>query len=390
MKGKKSCGIDWICGYSLKLASKYLIQEIGMLINISIKTGQFYSKWKYSKILPGYKNKGSAFDSAFFRPISNLSELSKLTEKVVYQQVYQYLHRHGLLHPDHHGFLQNHSTATALQQLVDTWLRAADAGKLSATILLDLRAGFDVINHEILIDKLKEYNFGETTLSWFRSYLMGRHQCVQIESSFSPFLSVPWGIPQGSILGPLLFLIYVNELPEVVKEADIAGESTDGDDDDTKEDETSIVVFADDNSTTTSHKEPEVLQQKIQAKGAKVIEWFKTNEITCSGGKTKLLFTGTKNNRQNRIENRNITPKINLGDEIIKESSSEKVLGVTVNNIITWSNHLYGDHENEGLIPGLSKRLGMLIKLRKFMTNQKFSKIVEGIFTSKLIYGMNL
>ena len=308
----------------------------------------------------------------------------------MYQQVYQYLHRHGLLHPDHHGFLQNHSTATALQQLVDTWLRAADAGKLSATILLDLRAGFDVINHEILIDKLKEYNFGETTLSWFRSYLMGRHQCVQIESSFSPFLSVPWGIPQGSILGPLLFLIYVNELPEVVKEADIAGESTDGDDDDTKEDETSIVVFADDNSTTTSHKEPEVLQQKIQAKGAKVIEWFKTNEITCSGGKTKLLFTGTKNNRQNRIENRNITPKINLGDEIIKESSSEKVLGVTVNNIITWSNHLYGDHENEGLIPGLSKRLGMLIKLRKFMTNQKFSKIVEGIFTSKLIYGMNL
>ena len=99
---------------------------------------------------------------------------------------------------------------------------------------------------------------------------------------------------------------------------------------------------------------------------------------------------GTKSNRQNKIENKNIWPEIKLGDEIIMESSSEKVLGVTVNNIITWSNHLYGDHETEGLIPGLSKRLGMLKKLRKFMTNQKFSNIVEGIFTSKLMYGMNL
>ena len=105
-------------------------------------------------------------------------------------------------------------------------------------------------------------------------------------------------------------------------------------------------------------------------------------------GKTKLLIMGKKN-RQNRIENKTITPKINLGNEIIKESSSGKVLGFTINNIITWRNHLHGDHRNEGLIPGLSKRLGMLKKLKKFMTNQKFLKIVDGIFAIKLIYGMN-
>ena len=104
LKGKKSCGVDWICGYSLKLASTELTQELGQLINISIRTGHFYSKWKYSKVLPGFKNKGSKFEAAFYRPISNLSEVSKLAEKAVHQQVYHYLSIHGLIHPDHHGF----------------------------------------------------------------------------------------------------------------------------------------------------------------------------------------------------------------------------------------------------------------------------------------------
>ena len=88
LKGKKSCGMDWICGYTLKLASKLLVKELGRLINISIRTGKFYSGWKCSKVLPGYKNKGSAFDAAFYRPIANLSEVSKLAEKAVHQQVH--------------------------------------------------------------------------------------------------------------------------------------------------------------------------------------------------------------------------------------------------------------------------------------------------------------
>ena len=382
LKGKKSCGLDWICGYSLKLASKELAPELRQMINISIKTGQFYSKWKFSKVLPGYKNKGSKFDAAFYRPISNLSEVSKLTEKAVHHQVYQYLSSHGLIHPDHHGFLQNHSTATALQQIVDIWLRAANEGKLSATILLDLRAGFDVINHQLLIQKLKEYKFSDRTLSWFNQYLSGRQQCVQVESSFSSFLSVPWGVPQGSILGPLLFLIFINELPDIVKHSSDGQEAS--------KEKSTIVVFADDNSPMTSHEDPATLQRNIQGDGTIVTEWFRKNDISCSGEKTKLLFSGTKENRANKIIAKDFSPTINIGGDAIEESTSEKILGVVINNTITWKNHLYGDPENMGLIPCLSKRIGMLKKLRKFIPNPKYSQIVSGMFTSKLTYCMNI
>ena len=132
LKGKKSCGMDWIYGYSLKLTSKLLSEELRFLINLSLKTQAFSSQWKKTKVLPGFKHKGSKFDAKFYRPISNISEISKLVELAVYDQVYEYLSKNNLIHPNHHGFLSNHSTATALQQLVDLWMLAADQQKLSS------------------------------------------------------------------------------------------------------------------------------------------------------------------------------------------------------------------------------------------------------------------
>ena len=307
----------------------------------------------------------------------------------VHDQVYSYLSDNDLLHPYHHGFLKHHSTATALQQLVDLWLRAADSGKLSASILLDLSAGFDVVNHSILLAKLNEYGFDETSLGWFESYLHDRVQCVQVESSFSPMLKVPWGVPQGSILGPLLFIIFINELPEVVKpdnepeDGAVAVE--------TEHDDASIVVYADDNTPTIAAKDPGVLIDNVQALGTRVTTWFGKNDMVVSGEKTKLLLSGTYQNRRLKIENNeNFHPEINIDGKEILPSRSEKLLGVIVNDTLTWKNHFYGDEENTGLFNDLSKRAGLLRHLRKYLPNGKFKQAISGIFTSKLIYCITL
>ena len=367
----------------MKLAAKELVPELKCNVNTSIRKGKFYSKWKFTKVLPGFKNKGSKFSAEFYRPISNLSEVSKLTERAVHDQVYDYLVHNDLLHADHHGFIKYHSTSTALQQLVDLWLNAVDQNKLSAAVLLDLSAGFDVIDHDTLLKKLEKYGFDSVTLSWFEDYMAERYQCVQIESSFSSFLKVLWGVPQGSILGPLLFILFINELPFILKKR------TPNTPLETSE-ESSIVVFADDNTPTSSHEQLETLLETMQENCNVVTSWFSKNKMVCGGDKTKLLVLGTRENRYHKIEKKEIVPQLNICGKIIKESKSEKLLGILINNTLTWKTQLYGDSDNPGLLPTLSKRVGVLTKLRKHMSNSKFKQVSAGLFQSKLTYGITV
>ena len=389
IKGKKSLGLDWICGYSLKLASNVLIEELRALINLSIRKGIFVEKWKCARVLPAWKNKGTRFELKYYRPLSNLSEVSKLAEKAVHDQLYSYLESNALIHQNHHGFLKNCSTATALQHLYDVWLQHLDKGKLSAAIFLDLSAGFDVIDLRLLLLKMKEYNFSENTISWFSSYLLNRSQCVQVESSLSPVLQVPWGVPQGSILGPLMFLFFINELPEVVKnlQDDEIGE-TDAEEEVEVTDD--VIVYADDNTPITADREPLTLQEKAQTLVDSVTDWFARNKMICSSEKTKLLIVGTLANRNNRLTHQNISLKIRVCGEEKDESTSEKLLGVIVNNTATFRNHFYGDGENVGLIKQLSMRVNMLKRLRRFLSPVRLKLVMEGLFSSKLIYGITV
>ena len=129
IKGKKSCGLDWICGFSLKIVAKDLIPELREMINLTIRNGSFTPQWKKSKVLPAFKNKGNRFDLKFYRPLSYLPEVSKLAERAVHDQLFNYLYRNNLIHPNHHGFLRNCSTATALLQMLDVWLQSLDDNK---------------------------------------------------------------------------------------------------------------------------------------------------------------------------------------------------------------------------------------------------------------------
>ena len=151
-----------------------------------------------------------------WRPVTNIVFISKLVEAAVYKQVEEYFSSNNLWHQNHHGFRANHSTVTAINQLYDMWIKAAEKKRLTAVLLLDLTAAFDVVDHEILLNKLLLYNFSPAALKWFQSYLKNRLQTVQIECRLSdPLLIGDQGVPQGSLLGLLLFLIFYNDFPDI-------------------------------------------------------------------------------------------------------------------------------------------------------------------------------
>ena len=141
---------------------------------------------------------------------------SKILERVVYNQLIKYLEENKLLNPSHHGFRQNHSTATALLEMHSNWVEAVEEDKITAVVLLDMSAAFDLVDKNILIEKLKLYGLDENSSNWMESYLSDRSQQVYLDGELSESLPVNIGVPQGSILGPILYCLLVNDLPELI------------------------------------------------------------------------------------------------------------------------------------------------------------------------------
>ena len=307
--------------------------------------------------------------------------LSKILERVVFNQLVSYLNSNNLLHPNHHAYRPGHNTTTALIQMYDGWLKAVESGQLAGACLLDMSAAFDVVDHELLLQKLGLYGFDSDSVDWVRSYLVGRSQSVMVEGCLSKLLKVNSGVPQGSILGPLLYTLFTNELPEVIHDSTDQQEpgfnvvgcpayqvegGVHGD----------ICCYADDTTLSMSDTNPSTLSANLSSKYKMIAQFMVDNKLKLNDEKTHLLVMSPS---QTTDQVRIIT-----STGIISPTSCEKLLGCHISKDMAWSEHIKGNKDN--LLKALNMRLGAVRKIKYLASFKNRKMIAEGMFMSKLTY----
>ena len=215
LKPKTSSGNDNISNKLLKAVKNELLDPLMLIVNQSFSTGIFPDLLKIAKVTPLYKKgKNSLLEN--YRPISLLPSVSKVFERIMHNQIYEYFENSKLLYRSQYGFRRGHSTELAALELVDKILKEMDQGKIPINVYMDLSKAFDTLDHYILLEKLKYYGFHDKSLDLLKSYLCNRKQYVEYNNIKSDLMNITCGVPQGSILGPLLFIVYMNDLPSAV------------------------------------------------------------------------------------------------------------------------------------------------------------------------------
>ena len=212
LKTSNGFGLDGISSYFLKVGMPVLAGSLSTIFNNSLRCGVFPNCWKTARIAPIFKD-GPENIKSNHRSISVLPTVSRLFEKVLYGQLYQYLDEKKLLYLLQSGFRSLHCCVTCLLKSTNDWYTDIDRSNVNAVVFIDLKKAFNTVDHSILLVKLSLYGIRGVELEWFRSYLNGRQQCFKVNGHISKIESIRYGVPQGCCLGPLLFLMYINDLP---------------------------------------------------------------------------------------------------------------------------------------------------------------------------------
>ena len=300
---------------------------------------KFPDQCKIAKLKPLFK-KGDKTKPKNFRPISLLPLISKVLEKIIHDQTQEFLTNNKILYKYQSGFRPQHSTDFCLSFLNNKILNGFDAGLLTGMILIDLRKAFDTIDHKILLNKMQYLNFSENTIAWFRSYLENRTFLVTIENITSNAGNLSCGVPQGSILGPLLFLIYVNDMPGAINFSE-------------------LFLYADDSCIVFQDKSVKIIENKLLEDFSNLCDWFVDNKLSIHFGedKTKSILFGV-NRKLKKVDDFTIT----YGETEIKRHSKVTYLGCILDETLS------GESMALKVISKVNNRLRFLYRKNKFLT----------------------
>ncbi|CAJ1063628.1 galanin receptor type 1b isoform X2 [Xyrichtys novacula] len=331
------------------------------MINTSLLTGYVPQSFKTALIKPLLKKPTLDSSSlANYRPISNLPFISKILEKVVANQLCDFLHNNGLLEDFQSGFRTHHSTETALLKVSNDLLMASDNGFLSVLVLLDLSAAFDTIDHSILLQRLEQsIGIAGSALSWFKSYLTDRSQFVNVNNKSSAHTKVCYGVPQGSVLGPILFTLYMIPLGKIMRKYSI-----------------NFHCYADDTQLYLSIKPEEAGQvARLEACLKDIKSWMTNNFLMLNSDKTEVLVLGPKHLREAFSSNLATFDGISLAS-----NPTVRNLGVVFDQDLSFSSHI------QQISRTAFFHLRNISKIRRILSQSDAEKLVHAFVTSRLDY----
>ena len=353
-KNGKAPGYDNLPIHIIKKSFELISEPLMLVINSSLEAGLFPDKLKVAKIIPIYKA-GEVDTFTNYRPISILSSFSKIYERVMYNRLVEFTNKLEIYYCHQFGFRTNHSTNLALTHLINKIATAIDQKEITASVFLDLSKAFDTLNHDILFSKLERYGIRGVALNWVKSYFNNRTQFVQYNKFSSARIAIQCGVPQGSILGPLFFILYINDLPNashLVKP----------------------LLFADDTSICYASSDPIVLATVLNEALLNISTWMKANKLSVNIDKTNyIIFQPTQKKSTYEII-------LLLDDRLITQKKQIKFLGVLLDENRSWKPHI------NYVCKKVSKSIGVIYRARFNLSKSTKLSLYYTLIYPYLIY----